>query len=57
MPNPLPPRTVVMLILRGDELIAPRGATRFVAGDHVYVFSPPADRPLLTLLFGAQEED
>jgi cell volume regulation protein A len=54
---PLPPRTVVMLILRGDELIAPRGATRFVAGDHVYVFSPPADRPLLTLLFGAQEED
>ncbi|HVS14022.1 MAG TPA: potassium/proton antiporter [Thermoanaerobaculia bacterium] len=54
---PLPQQVVVMLILRGDELVAPRGATRFQAGDHVYVFSPPEELGLLTLLFGANEMD
>jgi potassium/hydrogen antiporter len=54
---PLPEQVVVMLILRGDELVAPRGATRFQAGDHVYVFSPPGELGLLTLLFGANELD
>lgn len=54
---PLPARAVVMLILRGEELIAPRGATRLLAGDHVYVFCPPEERVLITLLFGAHQDD
>ena len=54
---PLPARAVVMLILRGEELIAPRGATHLLAGDHVYVFCPPEERGLIALLFGAHEEE
>lgn len=54
---PLPARAVVMLILRGEELIAPRGATHLLAGDHVYVFCPSAERGLIALLFGAHDED
>ncbi|HVS65344.1 MAG TPA: potassium/proton antiporter [Thermoanaerobaculia bacterium] len=54
---PLPDKVVVMLILRGDELVGPRGATRLLAGDHVYVFSPPEEIGFVTLLFGANQMD
>jgi cell volume regulation protein A len=54
---PLPEKVVVMLILRGDELVAPRGMTRLQAGDHLYVFTPPEEIGLVTLLFGASQMD
>lgn len=51
----LPPETLVMLILRGQELLAPRGETVFEPGDHVYVYSRYEDQPLVRLVFGRQE--
>jgi potassium/hydrogen antiporter len=53
----IPPDAVVALIVRGDQLVAPRGGTKLLAGDHVYVFCRPEDRPLMSLIFGQQEED
>jgi cell volume regulation protein A len=46
----------VVLIVRGDELLAPRGNTVLLPGDHVYVFCRPEDRPFVGLLFGRMEE-
>jgi potassium/hydrogen antiporter len=54
---PFPPTTTAALIVRGQELIAPRGNTVLSEGDHVYVFSTPEDVPLLFLIFGQPEED
>ena len=45
------------LLVRGAELIAPKGDTSLEPGDHVYVFSRPEDRPLILLLFGRPEGD
>ena len=53
---PFPEGSTLMLIVRGPELIAPRGDTELRSGDHVYLFCRPGDRPILQLLFGRQEE-
>ncbi|MGC4120600.1 MAG: potassium/proton antiporter [Myxococcales bacterium] len=53
---PFPETTSVMLIVRGEELVAPRGKTVFAAGDHVYLFCAPEDRALVQLIFGRPEE-
>jgi cell volume regulation protein A len=52
---PLPESSVMTLIVRGRHVIAPRGGTRLQAGDHAYLFVTGADRPLVDLLFGAEE--
>jgi len=52
---PFPDSTSVMLLVRGTELVAPRGKTTFQAGDHVYLFCAPDDRPLVQLIFGRPE--
>jgi cell volume regulation protein A len=52
---PLPPGCVLTLLLRGDEVLAPRGATQFADGDQLCVFVARTDRPLLDLLFGSGE--
>jgi cell volume regulation protein A len=54
---PLPGRTSVLLVVRGDEVFAARGATVLRPGDHVHVFCEPGDRPLVQLLFGGEESD
>jgi cell volume regulation protein A len=38
---PLPDDVTIMLIVRGGRLIAPRGTTRLVAGDHAFVLCAP----------------
>lgn len=54
----LPEGCLVTLIVRGGDLIPPKGSTVLAPGDHVCVFVPHAERALLDLLFGAvQEED
>jgi cell volume regulation protein A len=53
---PLPQGTVLMLISRGDELVAPRGQTVLLPGDHVHVFCRPEDKGFVQLLFGRPEE-
>ncbi len=53
---PFPDRASILLMVRGTELIAPRGETVLLPGDHVYVFCRQEDRPLVELLFGRAEE-
>jgi cell volume regulation protein A len=53
---PFPPRASVLLIVRGEDLIVPRGNTVLEPNDHVYVLASPGALPLLRLLFGMVEE-
>lgn len=47
-----PPRASLILLVRGEEMIAPRGDTVLRAGDHAYVFCRSEDRPFIELMFG-----
>lgn len=53
---PFPDGSAAALIVRGQQLIAPRGQTMLEPGDHVFVFSRPEDRPFIQLLFGRPAE-
>lgn len=53
---PFPESAAVMLVVRGDELLAPRGSTELGEGDVVYVFCRTEDRPEFDLLFGGHME-
>jgi len=54
---PFPDGASVMLIIRGQDLIAPRGHTVLEPKDHVYVFASPTDRALVQLMFGRPESE
>ena len=54
---PFPEGATVMLIVRGSELVPPRGPTPLEPGDHVYVFARPGEKALVQLLFGRQEDE
>jgi cell volume regulation protein A len=54
---PFPPGSAVMLLVRGLELLAPKGDTVLQPGDHLYVFSHSEDVPFLRLMFGQQEDE
>lgn len=54
---PFPSTATAAMIVRGTELIAPRGNTVLQPGDHVYVFCTAEDLPLVKLLFGRQETE
>lgn len=54
---PFPQDSAAMLVVRGEELLAPRGSTVLREGDHVFVFCRPADRGFVQLMFGRSEED
>jgi trk system potassium uptake protein TrkA len=48
---PLPPHSVIAAIIRRGEIVIPRGAVRFEAGDEVLaVVDPPAAKLLASLL-------
>lgn len=49
---PFPESAVATLIVRGVELVGPRGHTVLEAGDHLYVFCKPEDLGLVRLIFG-----
>ncbi len=51
----LPADAAVMMIVRGSELVAARGQTILMPGDHAYVFFRAADRRYIELLFGLSE--
>jgi cell volume regulation protein A len=53
---PFPEGTAVTLIVRGRELVAARGATVLMPGDHVYVFARPEEQALVQLMFGRPEQ-
>jgi len=52
---PFPPGSAATLIVRGQELIAPKGNTVLQPGDHVYVLTPPDERAFVELMFGRPE--
>ncbi len=54
---PLPGSAVVSLIVRGNELVTPRGGTTLQPGDHVYIFCKPEELSLVQLLFGEQMQE
>jgi cell volume regulation protein A len=54
---PFPDGAAATLIVRGDELIPPRGTTVLQPGDHIYIVSRSEDRGFIQLLFGRPEED
>lgn len=55
MEIPFPAGSAIVLIVRGEELLAARGSTELENGDHVYVFCRPEDRTFINLLFGQPE--
>ena len=54
---PFPEGSAATMVVRGRELIAPKGATVLLPGDHVYVLARPEDVPLVHLMFGRPEEE
>ncbi len=52
-----PEGSSVMLIVRGNRLVPPKGSTVFEPGDHVYLVTQPEDRALMQLMFGRAEEE
>ena len=54
---PFPTGAAVTLIVRGRELVPPKGDTRLEGGDHVYIFTHPEDVFLVRLMFGRPESD
>ncbi|HVP66713.1 MAG TPA: potassium/proton antiporter [Anaeromyxobacteraceae bacterium] len=53
---PFPAGSSVLMVLRGDDLLAARGSTALVPGDHVYLLTRPEDRAFVRLCFGEAEE-
>lgn len=51
----LPQGAAVVLVVRGQSVLAARGATTLQEGDHAYVFLRREHRPLIELLFGRPE--
>lgn len=52
---PFPDGAAATLIVRGTDLVAPRGNTVLEAGDHLYVFAQPGDLSFIQLMFGRPE--
>jgi len=50
-----PEGSAVVLVVRDRNLIAARGRTQILAGDHVFVFYKQQDRGVIELLFGSPE--
>jgi len=49
---PFPQTASVVLVVRGEKLIAARGNVSLQSGDYIYVLCRPEDRPFIHLLFG-----
>jgi cell volume regulation protein A len=49
----LPEGCLVVLVVRGEQVVVPRGSTQLEPGDQVCVLVTPEARSLLDLLFGA----
>ena len=54
---PFPEGAAATMIVRGDDIIAPKGNTVLQKGDHVYVLMRPEDEPMILLMFGRPEGD
>ena len=54
---PFPEGAAVSMIVRGNDLIPPKGSTVLEPGDHVYVITKSEDLSEIQLLFGKPESD
>ena len=54
---PMPEGATIALVVRGRELVPPRGSTVLMPGDHVYLITQPGDRATIQLLFGTPEDE
>ncbi len=54
---PFPDGAAAALIIRGNEMIPPKGSTVLMPGDYIYLFARPEDRQFILLMFGRPEED
>ena len=54
---PFPPGAAVTIIVRGREIIPPKGDTRIESGDHVYIFAHTEDLFIIRLMFGRPEAE
>jgi len=54
---PFPPDAAIMLIVRGAQLVPPRGDVQLEQGDHVYIFCKPEDEPAVALWFGQRIDE
>ena len=45
-----------MLVVRGHDLVPPRGPTVLLSGDHVYVFTRPEEKALVKQVPGSLEQ-
>ena len=52
---PFPEGAAATMIVRGQEIIAPKGNTILEIGDHVYVLMRPEDESTILLMFGRPE--
>jgi cell volume regulation protein A len=52
-----PEGSSVMLIVRGNRLVSPKGSTVLEPGDHVYLVTQAEDKPLMQLMFGRPEAE
>ena len=52
---PFPEGAAVTMIVRGRQLIAPKGDTRLESGDHAYVLTKPDGVGMVRLMFGRPE--
>jgi len=53
---PWPPNSSAVLLVRREQLLAPRGSTVLQPGDHIYVFCRTEDVPFIQFLFGRPTE-
>lgn len=54
---PFPDGAAAALIIRGDEMIPPKGSTVLMPGDYIYVFARPEDKHFMMLMFGRPEDE
>ena len=54
---PFPEGASVAMIVRGQDVVPPKGTTVITPGDHIYGFVRTEDRPLIHLMFGRAEGD
>ena len=54
---PFPEGAAAALVIRGDEMIPPKGTTVLMPGDYIYLFAKPEDRQFILLMFGRPEEE
>lgn len=53
---PFPPHSSAVLLVRGEDVLAPRGTTVLQPNDHIYVFCRSEDKPFLQFLFGRPQD-